>query len=228
MSALPTVLLIVGLLAGATVGAGVCAAWYRQRLAEAVRLARTDDLTGLGNRRALLADLARALNDDGPSILMLLDLDGFKAVNDTHGHGVGDQVLQVVAARLAEYLGAGCPLARLGGDEFAALIPDDDPVQLLGRARRLRIDISRPIRLSSTTLTVPASIGIGLPSSDDILPTDLLRRADQALYQAKTGTGIALEPIQVPADPAGRGCGPGSGTSSASSQRPGPGDRVGR
>ena len=52
-----------------------------------------------------------------------LVLDGFKAVNDTHGHGVGDQVLQVVAARLAEYLGAGCPLARLGGDEFAIVWP---------------------------------------------------------------------------------------------------------
>jgi GGDEF domain-containing protein len=111
-----------------------CAAWYRARFIAAARLSRTDDLTGLGNRRALLADLGQALADGGPLSLMLLDLDGFKAVNDLHGHGVGDQVLRLVGGRLGEVLGAGPRLARLGGDEFAVVVLDDDLGRLLGRA----------------------------------------------------------------------------------------------
>jgi diguanylate cyclase (GGDEF)-like protein len=127
--------------AGATfflLGAAVCAAWYRPRLTESVRLSRTDDLTGLGNRRALLTGLRRALRDSRRLSLMLLDLDGFKGVNDRYGHGMGDQVLRIVGDRLTQVLGKECLLARLGGDEFAVMVLDDDPARLLGLAGRVR------------------------------------------------------------------------------------------
>jgi diguanylate cyclase len=171
-----------------------CAAWYRARFIAAARLSRTDDLTGLGNRRALLADLGQALADGGPLSLMLLDLDGFKAVNDLHGHGVGDQVLRLVGGRLGEVLGAGPRLARLGGDEFAVVVLDDDLGRLLGRAERVRAGVGRPLRAGSAGLQVQVSVGATVRSPADVAATDLLVRADLALYRAKAGVGLVVEP----------------------------------
>jgi diguanylate cyclase len=92
---------------------------HRRELAEASRLAHEDELTGLGNRRATLARLTKALGTGGPVSLVLADLDDFKAVNDTYGHDVGDRVLQVVARRLTGACDPDQFVGRLGGDEFA-------------------------------------------------------------------------------------------------------------
>jgi len=102
-----------------------------QGAAEALRLSRTDELTGLPNRRAVLADLDRQLGDDRRLALMLLDLDGFKDINDSLGHTVGDQVLVLVAHRLQARLRPRLAVARLGGDEFALVALTDDPIEAM-------------------------------------------------------------------------------------------------
>jgi diguanylate cyclase len=174
-------------------GAVVCVGWYRPRLAAAVRLSRTDELTGLGNRRALLDGLRSALRGGGSSLsLVLLDLDDFKAVNDGYGHGAGDQVLRVVGGRLGEALGGGCLVARLGGDEFAVVVGEDDPARLLGLARGVRAAAGRPVRVGPVDLIVRVSVGVTVRSPGDQAPADLLRRADLALYRAKAGAGAVV------------------------------------
>jgi PleD family two-component response regulator len=184
---------------------------YRARLDEAVRLARTDDLTGLANRRALLAALSHGLAGDAQLALMLLDIDDFKEVNDNHGHVAGDQVLRVVATRLraawsaagpatgpSDHIegrrAAGAVVARLGGDEFAVLMPGDpaDPDQLMSQAHRVRAGLGRPMTVGSGEIAVQVSIGVTTRTTGDQTPTDLLRRADQALYRAKAGVGLGL------------------------------------
>jgi diguanylate cyclase len=99
----------------------------RSEVTELLRLAYSDELTGLANRRALLRALGKDVAVGGPAALILLDLDGFKMINDTHGHGAGDQVLCTVAGRLAGLIGSGGAVFRLGGDEFAVLLRREDP-----------------------------------------------------------------------------------------------------
>jgi diguanylate cyclase len=163
-----------------------------RRLSEAVRLSLTDDLTGLANRRALLAELDQALHDGQPLGLMLVDLDDFKTINDTYGHATGDAVLRVVASRLVHSLGPGVTLARLGGDEFAVVLHHDGVEELLNDAHRLRGDLSRPIITEALSLTVAASAGLTTRAAGDTSPVSLLDRADHALYQAKAGEGAAF------------------------------------
>jgi predicted signal transduction protein with EAL and GGDEF domain len=100
-----------------------------QGAAEALRLSRTDELTGLPNRRAVLSDLDAGLREDRPLGFMLLDLDGFKDINDSVGHGTGDALLVLVARRLTEAISSQMSVARLGGDEFGIIARDDDPGQ---------------------------------------------------------------------------------------------------
>jgi diguanylate cyclase len=137
--ALPVVLLFV-LLVAERMTASVR---YRRQLAQARRSARTDELTGLGNRRAVIDDLDAALAAGGPVGLLLVDLDGFKAVNDTHGHVAGDQVLRTLGARLNAAAANRCVVARLGGDEFAVLTRESDPAVLAWLAARVRDALSR-------------------------------------------------------------------------------------
>lgn len=160
------------------------------RLFQQVRsLADTDALTKLHNRRRFIelaeAELARAKRYHLPIALIMLDLDGFKAINDTHGHAVGDQVLEQVALRLRGVRGSDI-LARYGGEEFIALCPSID-LERAGRlAERLRATLSeRPIETSAGAIRVTASLGVAVI---DRRLTDLdqfIDRADQALYQAK-------------------------------------------
>jgi diguanylate cyclase (GGDEF)-like protein len=163
---------------------------YRRELARARRLARTDDLTGLANRRGLLDALGEALGSGGPFVLLLADLDGFKAVNDTYGHHTGDQVLQQVAHRLTRAIGTDGLVARLGGDEFAVLTHDCDDTEdhdHEGRcwAGQVRAALTDPVATGPHQIQVTASTGTATREPGDLTPTDLLARADTAMYRTK-------------------------------------------
>ena len=153
--------------------------------------AATDSLTGLMNRRGFEAMGQRLVADacarGGGFGLLLLDLDRFKPVNDTHGHPVGDAVLREVAARLRRHTRPGDAAVRLGGDEFAVLIVGDvDEAALGSLAQRLVDSVSRPIVTAAASLRVGASIGVARwSSSADRDLAGLIDRADAALFAVK-------------------------------------------
>ncbi len=153
--------------------------------AEARKLSRTDDLTGLLNRRAILADVDQRLAHHVPVSLMLLDLDGFKEVNDSLGHCAGDALLQSVGERLVASLPSSARVSRVGGDEFALLVDVSEPHELLRLAGRLRSVIEEPVTVDGLDLTVRASIGLTVAAAEDTDAVHLLRRADVAMYRAK-------------------------------------------
>ncbi len=161
--------------------------------------ARTDELTGLANRRALLEALtasATALppSPDRPLELLLLDLDGFKEVNDSLGHAAGDDLLGLVARELVE-AAPGCLVARLGGDEFAVLLPRSGPgVRGPDLAARLRRAATRPALVLTTKVVLGVSAGHAVHTGGDgwagtALADEMLRRTDVALYKAKAERG---------------------------------------
>jgi diguanylate cyclase (GGDEF)-like protein len=151
--------------------------------------ARTDELTGLPNRRALLQEAAHVLANATarePAALLLLDLDGFKEVNDSLGHHAGDELLRQVGPRLQPALGHGAVLARLGGDEFAVLIARAGLDEAQTRAEELRERILEPFTVEGIRLHVGVSVGVAtapVPAAD---VAELLRCADVAMYAAKS------------------------------------------
>lgn len=163
-----------------------------QQLNEALRLSRTDDLTGLPNRRVLNARIDLEADRSGPLSLMLLDLDGFKEINDTLGHAAGDAVLKALANRIQATGHQSLLVVRLGGDEFAVLNAADDTLWLMEQALRIRDSVRKPIRVDGLEVSLDVSIGIAI--RDDRLTTagDLLRQADVAMYQAKAGRAGVL------------------------------------
>jgi len=163
-----------------------------QGAAEALRLSRTDELTGLSNRRAVLQDLDRLLTGDDALTLMLLDLDGFKDINDSLGHGIGDRVLVLVADRLRGRVGHRLDVARLGGDEFALVVHRDDEVEVLELGHEVCAVLDDPVRVEGLELDISASIGIAVRTEDDTVSVDLLRRADVAMYEAKSSRAGAV------------------------------------
>ena len=147
----------------------------------------TDKLTGLKNRRALERVLSQVTEAGQRFAMMHIDLDHFKAANDTHGHAAGDMVLQVVAKRLAAATRSGDTLFRLGGDEFLLVLPHQDcPGTLQDLAERLIRDVERPIPFGSTKLQVSASIGASISGNYKPMSTSrMMEDADTALYAAK-------------------------------------------
>lgn len=155
-------------------------------------LAAHDPLTGLANRAQLRSQAclaaAAARRHGHTAALLLLDLDDFKGINDTHGHPVGDRVLQVVAERLREAVRTDDVVARLGGDEFAVLLPYvESPVDALRVADKLLIALGRPVRVEGLELAIGASVGVACCPQDAQDADALLRAADLALYAAKGG-----------------------------------------
>ncbi len=155
--------------------------------AEETRMAYSDPLTGLGNRALLAAEVARAqraARGGGRLSLLLLDLDGFKAVNDSLGHEAGDRLLIRLAQRLVATVGPDDVVARLGGDEFAVLVEASTPGAGLRTARRLLDALGAPVEFSGRTVRVTVSIGVVEQVGGD--PGDVLRDADVAMYAAKS------------------------------------------
>ncbi|MCS6319023.1 MAG: GGDEF domain-containing response regulator [Nitrospira sp.] len=153
-------------------------------------LAQHDQLTGLINR-ALFRDrlvhaLARSKRKDQPLGIMLLDLDRFKSVNDTLGHDVGDQLLKIVATRLAAFVREVDTSARMGGDEFTAILEGISGVaDVLVVANRIVESIGTPFEIGPHRISIGVSIGITLYPSDNEDIDELLRHADKAMYTAK-------------------------------------------
>jgi diguanylate cyclase (GGDEF)-like protein/PAS domain S-box-containing protein len=154
------------------------------------RIANYDILTNLPNRVLLSDRLSQAMlqcsRHEKSLAVVFLDLDGFKAINDTHGHDVGDELLVVLSARMQEALREGDSLARIGGDEFVAVLDDlakvEDCEPVL---ERLLLAASQPITIDNIVLKVSASIGVTLYPQDNVDADLLLRHADQAMYVAK-------------------------------------------
>ncbi len=169
-----------------------------RRLMRAQAEARTDELTGLPNRRHFLEQLRTRLAAGERLTVMLLDLDGFKKVNDTLGHSVGDTLLQVVGERIRRGFRSDQVLvARLGGDEFAAVVDGADRARAGEVAERLRELIREPVQLAGVSLAVGASVGAALAPEHGSTHDVLLSRADAAMYEAKrTRTGSAMFSVE--------------------------------
>jgi diguanylate cyclase len=148
--------------------------------------ANTDPLTGLFNRRALieLAESAFAANDAMVG-LALIDLDGFKAVNDRHGHAAGDELLVQIAGRMQRVAGRDAMVARLGGDEFALLVTGPEATELAARTNRLLAALVPAFQLGGAVITLGASAGMAVSPKDGSDLTDLFAAADSTLYAAK-------------------------------------------
>jgi len=163
--------------------------------------ANHDPLTDLPNRTYFLERVGQALGRIQPGRtlgILFIDLDGFKQINDTLGHGVGDTLLRAVAGRLQEQVRAGDTVARMGGDEFTILLSRlSSPDEGVAIARRLLAALSKPVRCGGRDLFVTASIGGSFHPTDGATAEILLRHADLAMYQAKRrGNRICLfEPV---------------------------------
>jgi diguanylate cyclase (GGDEF)-like protein/PAS domain S-box-containing protein len=160
----------------------------RRRLEDELReRALHDNLTGLPNRALFLERAQHALESRRPAPLVacFLDLDDFKAVNDTLGHGAGDELLCAMADRLSACLRPGDTVARFGGDEFAVLLEDTDLPTALAVVERILERTALPVRLGDTEVVVHTSIGLAPSDGHDTTPDQLLAEADAAMYAAK-------------------------------------------
>lgn len=167
---------------------------FRERMTHE---ATHDGLTGIPNRNASLSQLNRGLartrRSEASLAVLFIDLDDFKAVNDNHGHPMGDAVLRTIAQRMVRAVRAGDHVGRLGGDEFVVIAePVDDINDAIELAERLLTSLAEPIRYEGVQITVSASIGISMsndfaqPKSEQATGTELLRDADLAVYKAKS------------------------------------------
>ncbi|MBM3951983.1 MAG: EAL domain-containing protein [Rhodospirillales bacterium] len=171
---------------------------YEERL---LRQAHFDELTGLPNRLLardrLNGALARAGRDDTKVAVIMVDLDGFKKINDTLGHAVGDSLLNVIATRLKGGLREADSVARLGGDEFLVVLPDlkqDLSADIAGR--KILFACAQPATIGTHELFVSASLGIALYPDDGDSPDILIRNAETAMYEAKRAGKNRMMPFR--------------------------------
>ena len=198
MSLIPVLIVVLsagaaGALASLLLSRRVLSA-QRAQLDELRGQARTDTLTGLANRRTweeeLPRELARARRTKRPVSIVVADLDGFKAVNDTHGHQAGDRLLRGIAAAFRSCLREVDVVARFGGDEFGFVLPDCPESQALKVAERLRL-----------AAPVGVTCSLGVAGWDGSEPAAVFfERADQALYEAKRcgRNRIVVAPVEPP------------------------------
>ena len=148
-----------------------------------------DPLTGLANRALFLDRLQHALGATGrhrmPLATLVMDLDGFKEINDSYGHAVGDELLCAVAKRLVEAVRSNDTVARLGGDEFAIVVEDVDEAGRELVIERIKRALATPFLIHGQPRMVGGSIGLVLSRGNIDTPSDMLRRADMAMYAAK-------------------------------------------
>jgi diguanylate cyclase (GGDEF)-like protein len=168
-------------------------------------LAVRDPLTELGNRKLFIDHATDALAgaDGTMTAVILIDLDGFKGVNDTYGHATGDEVLRAAAERMTANVRGHDTVSRLGGDEFVVLLPRLADGQIADTvANRILRDLAQPLVIGGTVLTIPASAGIALTQGDGTDIDVVMREADLALHHAKAdGRGVArrFDPAQFAA-----------------------------
>ncbi|MBE7183804.1 MAG: EAL domain-containing protein [Methylobacterium mesophilicum] len=159
--------------------------------AQQSQLANTDSLTGLANRRRFFGDLERACARSKPFAVMIVDLDGFKQINDLHGHGVGDAVLAAIGERIASHLPHALCVARMGGDEFAILAAEPPPLSTIQDQGQdvIAACIAPVVVAGNLVVSVGASVGIHVVTDGGVatLPEKHLERADFALAFAKQG-----------------------------------------
>jgi diguanylate cyclase len=182
----------------ATVGElGVSLSQRRRLQADLAYQANHDPLTRLANRLLFEVRLGRAMETaPGSTALIFLDIDDFKAINDTLGHATGDEVLRVLAGRLQRTLRAADLAARIGGDEFAILVENcPDPTIATGLAERAIAAMRAPVALGGRQLLVRASAGVAI-GADGATALDLMRDADVAMYQAKAHGKDHVEAFQ--------------------------------
>ncbi len=186
------------LLGGCTLAAAAVRAALAFRelrtLTQTRREARTDELTQLPNRRSFSEMIARSVvrAEAGrePLAVLMVDLDGFKVINDTLGHHTGDELLREVARRFSATLAPGDMLARLGGDEFGIVVlPRPDPGWALEAGARLVRSLEQRMELDGVPIQVRASVGASLYPDHGNSPSPLLQRADVAMYEAKKSGG---------------------------------------
>lgn len=169
-------------------------ALLQRSAARARRFACQDELTGLPNRRLLLdryhQAVALAARQHRLVALLFLDLNGFKDVNDTHGHATGDRILQQVAERLRASIRASDTACRYGGDEFVVLLPELAGLRsALEAARKIRDRLAAPYTVDGTEITVTASIGTAVYPIDGRDYGELMRAMDASMYRDKAGSG---------------------------------------
>jgi diguanylate cyclase (GGDEF)-like protein len=189
-----------------------------QKEAQFRHLAYHDGLTGLPNR-SLLQDrfhqaIAQAKRHHTPLALLLLDLDEFKRVNDTLGHGSGDKLLQAVALRLTKIIRGGDTACRYGGDEFAIMLPEiDSPKIVTTLASKIGGCLGIPYIIDGHTIHMAVSLGVAVYPGDGQTFDDLMKQADTAMYRSKgTGrtTSITEEPKEGVGEAGTKGKGRGS------------------
>jgi diguanylate cyclase (GGDEF)-like protein len=165
----------------------------RRNALELSRLARTDHLTGIANRAqfelAVASQIQQATRSNDSFAVLCMDLDGFKEVNDRHGHAAGDEVLREVARRVLAQVREGDTVARIGGDEFAIVMRHNAADDATALGNRIAAAMARPIALPSGHLvSVGISVGEASYSSSASTPEALVEQADKALYAAKRRT----------------------------------------